>query len=144
MWACGYVRQAMQAMAITLVFGEFLQCLDCSKACEKVAWRVFLGWFQKSLRACHFTYYSEQLLAQVAWNMLLCTPLWHLRHMASMIGSQLWQTVSISWVDLWYWQAGICWRSTCLAVDPVMVRLNSVLSFHSVPHLGIAARCSAF
>ena len=63
---------------------------------------------------------------------------------ASMIGSQLWQTVSISWVDLWYWQAGICWRSTCLAVDPAMVRLNSVLSFHSVPHLGIAARCSAF
>ena len=39
-------------MAITLVFGEFLQCLDCSKACEK-AWRVFLGWYQKSLRACH-------------------------------------------------------------------------------------------
>ena len=28
---------------IHLVFGEFLQCLDNSKACEKVAWRVFQG-----------------------------------------------------------------------------------------------------
>lgn len=43
---CGYVvtcGKPCRIMAITLIFREFLQCLDYSKACGEVAWSVLPG-----------------------------------------------------------------------------------------------------